>query len=67
MAFTSFELTRNSLVPRLPPPPLARNYCVIFCVNSHGTAGGEPGTFYHVSDVEGREKVLGRENLIARG
>ena len=30
-------------------------------------SGGEPGTFYHVSDVKGREKVLGGENLIARG
>ena len=59
-----------SLIPRLPPlarnycvtvelaPPLARNYCVTFeLVRKSWGDPGEPGTFYHVSDVEGREKV----------
>ena len=35
-----------------------------FCKVCSVKSGGEPGTFYHVSDIKGREKV---ENLIARG
>ena len=51
----------HSLVPRLPPP-CARNYCVTFeLALARKNGGREPGTFYHVSDVKGRE------NLIARG
>ena len=48
-------------------PPLRAIIAWPLNSHSHGKTGGEPGTFYHVSDVKGREKVLGRENLIARG
>ena len=51
-------------VASFPGSPLARAIIALpFNSHSHGKTGGEPaaGTFYHVSDVEGRE------NLIARG
>ena len=55
-----------SLGPRLSPLlELMRTYDLWTPRNEK--SGREPGLFYHVSDVEGREKVLGRENLIARG
>ena len=36
-------------------PPRAHNYCMTF--DPHEKSGGEPGRFYHVSDVSGRETV----------
>ena len=43
------------------PPLRAQLLRDLLNSHSHGKTGGEPGTFYHVSDVKGRE------NLIARG
>ena len=36
-------------------PPREHVYCVTF--DPHKKSGGEPGEFYHVSDVKGREEV----------
>ena len=43
-----------SLVPRLSP--CVDVYCVTF--DPHEESRGEPGEFYHVSDIKGRENVL---------
>ena len=41
-------------LPRSQAPPLARAIIAgPLNSHSHGKTGGEPGTFYHVSDVEG--------------
>ena len=38
-------------------PPRERVYCVTF--DLHEKSGGEPGEFYHVSDVKSRENLIG--------
>ena len=47
----------ESLVPR--PRPAFRRLQYGKAVEGLG-----PGIFYHVSDVEGREKILGRDDLL---
>ena len=43
---------------------MSASYSVTF--DPHKKSGGEPGEFYHVSDVKGRVKVACREDLIGR-
>ena len=40
-------------------PPRAHKYCMTF--DPHEESRGEPGEFYHVSDVKGREDLTGCE------
>ena len=47
---------KSSLVPR----PSASSAPLTFELARNQKSGGESGEFYHVSDVKGREKVLGR-------
>ena len=46
------------LLASFPGSPRERVYCVT--IDPHERSGGEPGEFYHVSDVKGREDIIGR-------
>ena len=60
MLVSPAESTLNSQIP-LFRPPLSPYACAIFTFDlwtpRNEKSGREPGIFYHVSDVEGREKV----------
>ena len=64
--FTHVNL-RSCINTSLVPRPSASSALLTFDLARDQKSGGGSGEFYHVSDVKGREKVLGRENLIGRG